>query len=79
MTGGERPDRSAERCPGCGAYQLALIDFPDLDVARQSITHAALGMVEPDDNTPPAIGCLSCGAQWPDLVAFREAQRGHGD
>jgi len=22
--------------------------------------------------TPPAIGCLACGAEWPTLAAFRE-------
>jgi hypothetical protein len=75
MMAGQQPDRSNERCPACGAYRLALIDFPDLDASRQTLEHAALGLLEPNVDAPPAIGCLSCGVQWEDLISFRRAQQ----
>lgn len=33
-----------------------------------------LGMGEVRVREDPGIGCLRCGAEWPDLAAFRRAQ-----
>ncbi len=67
-------ERSAEACPVCGEHALHLLYFPAVDVtgARQYDDMLGFGDVKPDQ--PPAIGCASCGAQWPSLDAFRAAQ-----
>ena len=71
-----QPEQSAEACPVCGEHALHLLYFPEVDVtgARQYDDMLGFGDVKPDE--PPAIGCAKCGAEWPSLAAFREAQRG---
>ncbi len=65
--------RSAEACPVCGEHRLTLLYFPTVDVRGVSPYDELIGMgdVRPDD--PPGIGCTACGAEWPDLAAFRAA------
>ncbi len=65
--------RSAQACPECGAHRLALLDLPTTSVAGYQVNSELLGMGEPGSDAPPAIGCLACGAEWPDLEAFRKA------
>jgi hypothetical protein len=67
--------RSDEACPACGAHRLALVDFPETPAAGYQVNSEMLGMGEVREVTPPAIGCLACGAEWPDLAAFRAARR----
>ena len=65
--------RSAQACPVCGQHALQLLYFPVVDVtgARQYDDMLGFGDVRPD--TAPGIGCAACGAEWPDLEAFRLA------
>jgi hypothetical protein len=65
------PDRSRFACPKCGEHQLAVIEFPDQRTVGFEPANEIIGMGEPIVMTPPAIGCLSCGAEWPSLEAFR--------
>ena len=67
----ETGNRSAEACPVCGEHALQLLYFPVVDVtgARQYDDMLGFGDVKPD--TAPGIGCAACGAEWPDLAAFR--------
>jgi len=70
--------RSDQACPACGAHELALIDFPSVSAVGYQVFSETIGMGEIKETTPPAIGCLNCGAEWPDLDAFRAAQAAHG-
>jgi hypothetical protein len=71
-------ERSAEACPVCGEHRLTLLQFPRVDATgvRQYDELLGMGDAVPDD--PPGIGCLACGAEWPDLAAFRAAQDATG-
>lgn len=66
--------RSDEACPACGAHRLVLLDFPDTPISGYQANSDLLGMGDLHEATPPAIGCLACGAEWPDLAAFRAAR-----
>ena len=74
MTDPTNPERSAEACPVCGEHRLALIDFPEMEGAPMVMDPAILGIHASSDPSPPGIGCLACGADWPSLAAFRAAQ-----
>jgi hypothetical protein len=65
--------RSAEACPACGAHRLALLDFPSTPVAGYQAYAEIIGIVELQPEQRPAIGCLACGEEWPDLGSFRQA------
>jgi hypothetical protein len=65
--------RSAQACPECGAHQLTLLEFPSMDVRGVRPYDELIGMGDPRPDDPPGIGCLACGAEWPDLAAFRQA------
>jgi hypothetical protein len=69
-------DRSALACPVCGEHRLAIIDFPETTATGYQALSDIIGMGEPTVVTPPAIGCLGCGAEWPDIAAFQAAQGG---
>jgi hypothetical protein len=68
--------RSDQACPACGAHELALVDFPSVSAVGYQVFSETIGMGEVRETTPPAIGCLACGAEWPDLTTFRAAQAG---
>lgn len=74
----ERP-KSSEACPACGAFTLALIDFPEVHSTGYLPANEIMGMGERTENTPPAIGCLTCGTEWRDLVTFQAARDGGAD
>lgn len=63
--------RSAETCPRCGAHRVALLDFPDVPTVGYQVAAESLGFTEAGPQASLAIGCLACGAEWPDLDAFR--------
>ncbi len=67
-------ERSADACPVCGEHRLALLDFPDAHTVGYQPHSELIGMGEARAQTEPAIGCLACGAEWPGIDAFREAQ-----
>ncbi len=67
-------ERSAEACPRCGRHALSLIDFPQVAAMGVQPYAELLGMGEVRVREDPGIGCLRCGAEWPDLAAFRRAQ-----
>jgi hypothetical protein len=69
-------DRSNEACPVCGAHRLALVEFPTVSGAANPAASEVFGATTTPDQTPPAIACLACGCDWPDLPAFRLAQSG---
>lgn len=77
MTDQQDEGRSQEACPECGQHSLHLLYFPNVDVtgARAYDDMLGFGDVKPDQ--APGIGCQACGAEWPDLEAFRAA-RGPG-
>jgi hypothetical protein len=64
---------SAEACPVCGAHRVAILPLPDIAVLGVQPYTDLLMMG--DRPAPPrdAIGCLACGAEWPDLDAYRAA------
>ena len=64
-------EESAFACPRCGAHRLAMITFPDQRTMGYAPAFEIIGMGEPVVNTPPAIGCLGCGAEWPTVEAVR--------
>jgi hypothetical protein len=66
--------RSVNACPRCGAHRLALLGLPEIDVTEYHPLDEAIGMGVAPSLEAPAIGCLSCGAEWADLAAF-EAER----
>jgi len=57
----------------CGEHRLALVDFPDIHGSVQPVDNELLGVSAAGDASPPAIGCLACGAEWPDLASFRSS------
>ena len=64
-------ERSAYPCPRCGASRLAMITFPEQRTMGFAPAFEIIGMGEPVVMTPPAIGCLACGAEWPSVEAVR--------
>ena len=64
-------EESAFACPRCGARRLAMITFPDQRTMGYAPAFEIIGMGEPVVNTPPAIGCLGCGAEWSTVEAVR--------
>jgi hypothetical protein len=66
--------RSEEACPACGAHRLALLRFADDAPVDDQAPQALLGATLAQADEPPAIGCLACGTEWPDLATFRRAQ-----
>ena len=72
-------ERSAEACPVCGAHQLTVLDFPSVHGGFRPAVSDGLGVRVTDDSSEPSIGCLACGAEWPDLASFREARDGLPD
>ena len=73
-------ERSAYPCPRCGASRLAMITFPEQRTMGFAPAFEIIGMGEPVVMTPPAIGCLACGAEWPSVEAVRaELENATGD
>jgi hypothetical protein len=70
-----RGPASAERCPACGAHRVAMVPLPDIDVMGFQPYTDLLMMGDRPAPMQPAIACLACGAEWPDLEAFRAASR----
>lgn len=70
-------ERSAEACPACGRHTVSLLGFPHVATMGVQPYGELLGMGELTPDQPPSIACLSCGTQWPDISAFREAARSH--
>jgi hypothetical protein len=66
---------SAEQCPACGAHRVAMVPLPDIDVMGVQPYTDLLMMGDRPAPLRPAIACLDCGAEWPDLEAFRAASR----
>lgn len=66
--------RSQEKCPECGEHRLTLLYFPTTDARGVLPYDEIIGMGDPTPDTAPGIGCLACGAEWPDLEAFRAAK-----
>jgi len=64
-------ERSRFACPRCGEHRLAIIEFPRQHSVGFVPANEIIGMGEPTVLTPPAIGCLACGAEWPTPEAFR--------
>jgi hypothetical protein len=65
--------RSAAACPNCGAHRLALLSLPSIDPTGYRPLDEIYGMVTGPSLEEPGIGCLACGAEWPDLATFNEA------
>ena len=68
----EAGEQSEVPCPRCGANRLAVIMFPEQRTMGYAPAFEIIGMGEPTVLTPPAIGCLACGAEWPTVEAIRE-------
>ncbi len=68
--------RSNEACPVCGEHRLTLLRFPTTDVLGVQPYSELIGVGDLSPDTPPGIGCLACGSEWPDLDSFRRAQQG---
>jgi hypothetical protein len=68
---------SAEMCPDCGAHRVALLPLPDTAVLGVQPYTDLLGMGDPSAPLRASIGCLACGAEWPDIDSFRAASRRH--
>ncbi len=64
--------RSQEACPVCGEHTLSLLGYPYVSTMGVQPMAEILGMGEPTLDEPPGIACLSCGAQWHDIDAFRQ-------
>ena len=71
--------RSEAACPRCGAHRLALLNLPTIDTTGYRPLDELYGMTGGPNLRPPGIGCLACGAEWPDLAAFKAAQEGGSD
>jgi hypothetical protein len=65
--------RSAAACPRCGAHRLALLTLPQIDTTGYRPLDEAYGMTGGPRLDEPGIGCLACGAEWPDLATFSSA------
>jgi hypothetical protein len=66
----DESSRSAAVCPRCGAHRLALLTLPQIDTSGYRPLDEIYGMVTGPTLEEPGIGCLACGAEWPDLAAF---------
>ncbi|HEY2888340.1 MAG TPA: hypothetical protein VGJ17_06970 [Candidatus Limnocylindrales bacterium] len=75
----DETSRSAAACPRCGAHRLATLDLPTIDTTGFRPLDEIYGMTGGPSLEEPAIGCLACGAEWPDLAAFNEEASGRGD
>lgn len=62
--------RSAAACPRCGAHRLALLILPQIDTTGYRPLDEAYGLTGGPRLEAPGIGCLACGAEWPDLTTF---------
>ena len=69
----DETSRSAEACPLCRAHRLAVLDLPTTSAIGYRAYDELIGLRSLGTEPQPAIGCLACGAEWPDLQAFREA------
>jgi hypothetical protein len=68
--------RSAAACPRCGVHRLALLRLPRIDTTGYRPLDELYGMTGGPNLEEPAIGCLACGAEWPDLATFsHDAER----
>lgn len=78
VRGETTPDdaRSAEPCPRCGARRLTLLEFPEVAALPYLPYSELIGMGEVRQAATPGIGCLECGAEWPDLASFRDEADG---
>ncbi len=70
--------RSQQKCPECGEYRLTLLYFPTTDARGVRPYDEIIGMGDPTPDTAPGIGCLACGAEWPDLAAFQAKKEKSG-
>jgi hypothetical protein len=73
--------RSEKACPRCGAHRLALLNLPTIDLTGYRPLDEIYGMVTGPSLEEPGIGCLACGAEWPDLATFNaeaEVRRASG-
>jgi hypothetical protein len=68
--------RSETPCPNCGAHRLALLKLPAIDTSGYRPLDEIYGMVTGPSLEEPGIGCLACGAEWPDLATFNAAVAG---
>lgn len=70
---------SKDACPRCGQRQLAIIDMPQLENPLPfEPANELFGMgTDLHLGGSPSIGCLHCGAEWPDLGAFRREASGN--
>jgi len=75
---GLEAERSRESCPACGRHTVSLLGFPYVATLGAQPASDILGMGELSPDQPPGIGCLSCGAQWADVAAYREARGSSG-
>ena len=71
--------RSSEPCPRCGARRLTLLEFPPVAALPYLPYSELIGMGEAHVAATPGIGCLECGAEWPDLASFRDEASATGD
>ncbi len=71
--------RSQETCPVCGQHTLHLLYFPVIDVTGVRPYDDMLGFGDVHPEQEPAIGCAACGAEWPDVAAFRAATDKRGE
>lgn len=73
MSVDEPTERSVEACPVCGEHRLAVLKYPHVDVVGVQLYNEIYGFGDKSSDTPPGIGCMACGSEWPDLEAFKEA------
>lgn len=73
-------ERSREACPVCGQHRLTLLPFPTVDVLGVQPYAELIGLGDPAQrpDTTPAIGCLNCGSEWPNLEEFRRPNEAGG-
>ncbi|HEY7524764.1 MAG TPA: hypothetical protein VH720_14030 [Candidatus Limnocylindrales bacterium] len=67
-------ERSAQACPECGAHRLAVLSFPEMPGGSPIDLEIPLGG-RAADPPAPGIGCLACGAEWPNLETFARTIR----
>ena len=73
----DETERSREACPRCAEHRLAVLDVPDLEMSNYQVANRTFGIAtDVRLEGEPGIGCLACGAQWPDLAAFRAETAG---